>query len=125
MPSAKSTSSGVTAGVVSADEGFPLVQSWEQAGLQEMMNRDGKILRIESYQVSESTKAWNVQVTVYAQGYDDQRKAEWAVFMLLKRMHPSIYKENKLAFIHEAGYRVVVAWPIWKPRSMWPSETAK
>lgn len=124
MPSAKQNqSSGVSSASLTYEEGYGLVRSWEDQKIPEAMARDGKTLRIDGYSVSESPKAYNVQVTVYAQGYEDQRKAEWATFMLLKMMHPSIYKEQKISFIHEAGFRVVVQWTIWKPRSMFPAES--
>lgn len=115
---------GVSAGVVSFEEGYTLVRSWEESRFSEMMSREGKTLRVESYQVSDSPKAWNVQMIVYAQGYEDQRKAEWAAYMLVKNLHPTVYKENKITFYHEGGFRVVIAWAIWKPHSMVPQENA-
>lgn len=121
MPS-KNQSQNVSAASLSYEEGYQLVRSWEDQKIPEAMNRDGKFLRIEGYTVNESPKAYNAQVMVYAQGYEDQRKAEWATFMLLKMMHPSLYREQKVSFVWEAGYRVIVQWTIWKPRSMFPAE---
>jgi hypothetical protein len=125
MASGKSTqTTGVTTGVLSSEEGYTLVRAWEESKYEEMMHREGKLLRVESYQVSDSPRAWNVQIVVYAQGYEDQRKAEWAVYMLVKNLHPSVYKENKISFIHEGGFRVVVAWALWKPRSLFPVDAS-
>jgi hypothetical protein len=70
----------------------------------------------DHYEFNESPKGYEVTVTVRVGQRETARKAEWAGFMAVKKRHPSIYGESKMAFQQGSEWLVMVRWMVWKPQ---------
>jgi hypothetical protein len=68
---------------------------------------------VVSYDVTDKGRFTEVAVLVRVYGAPQRSSAEWKAYLLVKKMHPSMYKEAKFGMEIEDGWDVYIRWAIW------------
>lgn len=111
MASKNKSQSHVEGATLNSSDGYTEVSRLEGDRVKALLQVDEA--HIVRYDVYPHEKFWDVTVVVFLRGMDNPGSAAWKAYMLVKAMHPSIYKESKIAHPHEDGWMAYVNWKIW------------